>query len=126
MTAQINATLQRSAYGCSSAASLYEMNPPNGATPSGAGLRALPKPDDRGAMTRSAPLVDSYSRNDPLTEDAQHLAGFGMASGQLLRIEQHAVDLDVEDPFAPGHERQLVNDVLIVVEEISSRTDRAV
>ncbi len=76
-------------------------------------------------MTRSAALVYRHSRNDPLPEDAQHLAGFGVAPGLLLRVDRHAVDLHVEDTFTPGRERQLVDDVLIVVQEISRRTDRA-
>jgi len=44
----------------------------------------------------------------------------------MLRVEHRVVDFHVEDPAAAGHEGQFGDDVLVVVEEITSRAHGAV
>jgi len=44
----------------------------------------------------------------------------------MLRVEHRVVDFDVEDTAAAGHEGQFGDDVLVVVEEITSRAHGAV
>lgn len=44
----------------------------------------------------------------------------------MLRVEHRVVDFHVEDSAAAGHEGQFGDDVLVVVEEITSRAHGAV
>jgi hypothetical protein len=66
-------------------------------------------------------LVDGNARDDALTEQAEHLAGLGVTAGRVLGVQEFAVDLDVEDTLAPGHQRDVTDDVLVVVEQVVHR-----
>ena len=59
-------------------------------------------------------------------EKREHLTWFGMSAGIGFRVQHLVVDDDVEDAGRPGDQREFIDEMLIVVNEIVGRAHGAV
>lgn len=59
-------------------------------------------------------------------EEREHFAWFGMSAGEGFRVQHLVVDDDIEDASRPGDQREFINEMLIVVNEIVGRAHGAV
>ena len=59
-------------------------------------------------------------------EEREHFARFGMSAGISFRVQHLVVDDDIEDASRPGDQREFINEMLIVVNEIVGRAHGAV
>ena len=59
-------------------------------------------------------------------EEREHFAWFGMSAGISFRVQRLVVDDDIEDASRPGDQREFINEMLIVVNEIVGRAHGAV
>ncbi len=69
------------------------------------------------AISRSV-LVDLDALCIPGAEQLEHLAGAGMPTGAVLRVQGLTVNDHVEDPLRTGDQAKLVDDVLVVPQEV--------
>ncbi len=63
-------------------------------------------------------LVDGDVLGVLVAEQLQHLAGLGVPTHSLLRVQNIPVDDYVEDTLRPGDQGQFSDDVLVVVHQI--------
>lgn len=59
-------------------------------------------------------------------EEREHFAWFDMSAGISFRVQHLVVDDDIEDTSRPGDQREFINEMLIVVNEIVGRAHGAV
>ena len=59
-------------------------------------------------------------------EEREHFAWFGMSAGISFRVQHLIVDDDIEDAGRSGDQREFIDQMLIVVNEIVGRTHGAV
>ena len=59
-------------------------------------------------------------------EEREHFAWFGMSAGISFRVQHLVVDDDIEDASRPGDQREFINEMLKVVNEIVGRAHGAV
>lgn len=60
------------------------------------------------------------------SEEREHFAWFGMSAGEGFRVQHLVVDDDVEDSSRPCDQREFIDEMLIVVDEIVGRAHGAV
>jgi hypothetical protein len=76
----------------------------------------------RARMTRAeSALVHRNLWVDVVAEQRQYLTGLSVTSGALLGKQHLAVDDDLECALAPGDHAQVLDDVLVVVQQLSHR-----
>ena len=59
-------------------------------------------------------------------EKREHLTWFGMSAGICFGVQHLVVDDDVEDSSRPCDQREFIDEMLIVVDEIVGRAHGAV
>jgi hypothetical protein len=75
---------------------------------------------------RPSALVDRDVGDDAFAEQLEDLTGVGVTARGVLRVQEFAVDLDVEHPLRTHHEGEVGDDVLVVVDQVAGRAHGAV